>query len=351
MQASISRRRLLSATASGLALTFFPVPVLAQGIGAAEAFGAAMAVVGAINDAQDAKALRKALQRINQKLDILISGQQQILEEIAELRLFFSEEMFRQFRREKVFAINALKDRYDFTVRDGKLRNRTEAQQLGVDLQQATNELGQYDFGGFLTFSFGVSMTLIVYRLLGTKPGDLARLKSGFAAKLSVWLSGDNPFGVTKAMMLARNETVAAQARLDAFPRKIQLSSETGRNGNQVCEIRRYVMLTGDLTNPFTGMPATEFHSCREWERDSDRRPGCVRCLAGQVIDKTALTAEQTIEPDYSGIPATGRESGGVFPQVDEANRVRNVVIAALRHERDLVWIKGLMESLKARLA
>lgn len=343
---TITRRQLFRGLTATSLIALLPSRLRAEPITIGAAISAAMAVIGAIQEANSQAALRRNLANINAKLDTLILGQQEILNEIARLRLFISAELFTQFRQEAERTMFALKDRYDFLLVGGfNARTEPDFRLLSANVQDATNRLGFYDFGAFVTFMTGAAMSLVLRRIVPTTPDQFARLRSGFKAKLDEWLNAQNVRGVVKAIELARAEVAAAETDLANYPREFTLRRYSEIGSDDICEYEELLNLTGDLNQPFSASTTTRETRCR-------RRPGGIHDgprsgQFGAQVDIPAISGS----PDYSGIPSPAASNDSQYDQVNQANRIRNELIARMRRVRDLEFIKGLIERASASLA
>lgn len=347
MNSCLRRRTALSFLASAAVAALLPTKLRAEPITIGAAVSAAVTIAGAIQKAKNTSQLNAALSEISGKLDALIIGQRQIIDEIYRLRLFISDELFTRFRTGNEYELRSLKDRFDFLFA-GPFNSRTRAEfnRLASDIQDRTNTLGQYDFGAFVSFLTGVSMALAIRKRLGTPDAQMKVLNKSFRAKLEGWLDANNDRGVTVALMRATSEVAHARAAMDQFPKSIVIDRKRTGSRFRDCLRTTTLNLSGGSDSPFTSSTTVEEGGCIF--DDGPGHAGGGRGIANKfqadtvpLIEKNVLTSEAVV--DYQGIPSTGNE-GGAHPHVNDANRLRNDWIAKQRRERELAFIRANIE-------
>jgi hypothetical protein len=346
-RAKVTRRQLFHGAAATSLIALLPARLRAEPITVGAAVSAAMAIISALQESNTQAALRRNLANINAKLDTLILGQQEILNQIEALRLFISAELFTQFRLEAERTMFALKDRYDFLLVGGfNRRTEPDFRLLSANVQDATNRLGLYDFGAFVTFMTGVAMSLTLRKVIPTTRGQYAQLRAGFKAKLDDWLSPQSSRGVAKALEQARAEADAGATQLAAYPIEYRHRQRSSYSGDETCYYQDWLVVSGNLNTPFNGTIRSEQLRCRV-------HVGRERFLSGQLGVAEAIPVAETTPaaPDYSGIPAIAASNDSQYPEVNHANAIRNDAIARMRRVRDLEFVKRLVERASASLA
>ena len=346
---NISRRALIAAAVASGALTILPTKLLAQGweeaLGALEAAGG---VIEALNKLKDGKGSASELAAINAKLDALLAGQRQILQAIGDLRLFISEELFKQFRDAAEKTLLSLQNRYDF-VRAGGYRKskKREYAALADDIQDATNYLGQYDFSAFYTFVLGVAMSMNLRRTIRTPNNQMHALQAGFKQKVDAWLMPENDRGIVKGIEFANNDVEKDRALLNSYPKSQIIRTYPRRTNGANCEYATYLDISGSFETGFSGTTREVEGHCTPIMN----RPCTSHTCLANPIDK-ALPSKLVLGsgPDYTGIPPLLAKDESPYPQVREANRLRNVLIADMRRVRDLEFLRDQMQRVSTTL-
>lgn len=331
---AISRRQALIGSACVLhAILAAPVRAF-EPITVGAILSAIASAASAISGARTEKDVRDRLRLINSKLDLVIANQRYMIAKIEELKLYIDEALWNHFRTNAEFDLAALHDRYRFLV-SGDLSRRTRPQfeDLATDIENITNKLGRYDFSAYSTYMTGVTVSLTLRQLLTISADQLNTLKTLYREKLDDWLDINNPLSVAKAINLQKNKITEMKNGIDNFPREINEIFWEGPNdsgGNSVCQYRRYLSISGDMTNGFSGELKVDKMEC--WTP----RAGCKEECPAYDYNPHTFAVED--EPDYSGIPDK-KNLDSPYVSVNEINLLRNMWIDASRHERNLIFI------------
>lgn len=209
----------------------------------------------------------KLLKQMNKKIDLVIQKQNEILNELKSLKVFFKEEFRVQFLREVEIGMISIRSSLD-VVSDLIIVDRKEALERIKELELPTRtfcfnllERGSAAF----TISFAgavVHLTVLnLMRELGTKERVIRTLELGFLDKWEerflLWFDVDNPEGLLLPLRLLGEVRESLQGQIDAHPRNIGLGAiDTGTqvyHGRRTCEIHRdrTLVITGDIKSGF----------------------------------------------------------------------------------------------------
>ena len=328
---------------------------------AAAVVGIVTGIMGAKNDTQ----VRGLLNSISNKLDTVLANQVVILQEIAALRLFFTDALLASWREAYGRSINAQHDRLKVYIADYLAEKHLpkdledDFRTLSSDCLQSTTEIGQLDVGAFPFFGTGVATVLTCERVLKANAARIAELKATFRKYLDHWLDPANPRSIVGCMAKLEREAAAIKADLEQRGRTHLLSESQRHNsdGDVWCteRVRVWLTVSGDLQSGFGGSVRTEIDNkkCKPVRPDRPCR-ACIELVGSEGID--ALMARRSPKGFWttgltdSDIPVVPGFTPSGYEIVDQFNRGRVAyfeLLAALVRQQ---IVKQQMEALRNQL-
>lgn len=305
-----------------------------------DGLGFAMSVIGAIAQSDANRKILRRLNQINQKLDIVLLQQQEILREIRDLRLYISKALFDQFQTETEITIRAILDRYPvYASSNFQSTPFEELNSLANSLQDQANIAGQCDFSAFQTFMLAASSSLAIRAVTGMPKEQRRHMADKFTERLLAWCSSENPRSVVRAQEECRNKVTSLRNELEIFPKEIQVSSPVWRpmDRGQECIFFNVQEIIGSFENGFQLGAVVERQGICQEQRHRD--PGDGGGPGGNAPPLTFTSAG----PDYGGIPTSQVERTGNL-SIDSKNNLRKSVIEEMRRERDLAYLKTAIQ-------
>lgn len=239
--------------------------------GAAAAIEVAEAAYKMWKGLQEERRQRRTVQmikEINIKLDIVIRKQDEILAELKAMRVYFRDELRRQFLSE--VEIGMMSHRSALAVIVSLIDvDRGAAFERVRELEHPTRtfsfNLLQRGSAAF-TASFSAAVlhlsVLSLLRELGARVRVIDSLELAFLdeweSHFLKWFHPDTADGLAYPLRLLRQEREGLQSEIENFPRRIAYgSTNTGRyhtSGRKHCQIHRQrtLVITGDLSSGFS---------------------------------------------------------------------------------------------------
>ena len=353
----IARRRFLSGLMATSAITtFVPFARAIDPISVIQAGAAIVGIVSEISGMLNAGSRDRVLGEINDKLDVVIRNQVQLIEEIRSLRLYIDEALYAAFRQKTIVELNAHKDRFDILLAEPPT-NRTRDDYLALlrDVEQTAFELGQYDIGAVLAFGSGVGMALSLHQILNLGLPRFRLLRAKFKGVYDRWLDPENPKSITRLVAATQSDVEGRRRALDAMPRTYVLGDQWRSTGGRTsCRFITRLEVLGDFSSGYSGRVSEEKAQCY-----TDEPRPCPRCIFKEIEETDSLLGAKmnalgirgsslkfsTIEQPVPVFQPSG------YGKVDEFNRERIGIVEQMNRLARQQILKEQMEKIRDYLA
>lgn len=209
----------------------------------------------------------KLLKQIGAKLDVVIRKQDEVLTELRSLKVFFQDELRRQFLNEVQFGMAAHRDSFEVVASLVGVDNNaalSRVKELELPTRNFSFNLLQRGVAAFTVALPAAVLHLAVLNLqreLHVKEQVIKTLELAFLAQWEEqflrWFQPDHREGLLFPLRLLREAREALQQQIEAYARLVPLGSfDTGREHHserKSCQIHRQrtLVVTGDLKSGF----------------------------------------------------------------------------------------------------
>jgi len=359
-----SRRFFLSSGCVGaVALAF---PRLGQAIEPITCLQAAAAVVGIVSGiagmGSDAS-LKKSINEILGKLDVVIANQLAIIEDLRSLRIYIDEALLRSWRDAYSRAITSHKEILDVCFADLVAnkwvltpRLRSDFQDLSLDCSQATLSIGQMEIWAYPSFATGVAVVLLCERALGAKSERVKELKAKFLKPVETWLDPALPKSLPASIAALNGEIAARLAALNGRARSYVLRDQRVNevtDGDTYCTSRVIDTLTvnGSFESGFSGAISTSVSEkrCRV-VRDPCPRHCIVTADAGVADVEHRASRRMSLQGAALTVVVPGFTPSGIAI-VDEFNTERVAIYKLMASSARQVALQDEMVKMRGVLS
>ncbi len=358
------RRSLLMMPVAAAAMCAFPYRANAIGpLAALQGLASVVSIVSGIAGMASNANVEKQLGEINSKLDAVMANQEQILQELRSLKVFFQEALYAQWRdvvtTQIVVQHSRVSARLDRPLRDV----RDDLRAIVQDIENPAFTLGaKFDVAAFPSYASAIALLMLVLRKLQSSKDLINSLRREFHKTLvSRWMNASHPGSIYALVKAAEEDIQARIAALNGRPRRHHLSTRNVRRGRWCFkEVQTWLNVDGSLESGFTAK-VEEVHG----EEECVEPPGCRNprtCPTLVLEDEGTAQIGATIQgllrgggpgmkPSAITLPTIPDYSDSGYAVVNEFNQAR---IAIFRRRYELatyVVMQSEMEKFRDRLA
>ena len=350
---SLPRRQFMFSAVALAAALALPRTARAEPMTALAAAAAIATIVGTIAGIASGIDTSKKLAEINARLDSIIATQEAILGELRNMRAYFDEALFANW---KTINENTIQVQfYRFAARvDNPLTPGVsdELTQIIRDLENPAFSLAtHFGLAAYVSFASALSLELLVYRKLRKPRQEIVNLARAYASVLRLkWLNKKDPTSIYALITATTAEISRRIVELNRRSRKFYAGSRQERDGDYCWTPHAiYVNIVGTFENGFTAQNTDEAGQ-KSCYRDPCHNPRvCLKApsleeLDAQQFATAGRAADALVLPEVPPFVASGNSFLDSF--LEERTNI-------LVRRRDLVayeFLREAMENMTTRL-
>lgn len=338
-----------------------------------QAAAAVVGIVAGLSGMASDASLKKGINKILARLDVVIANQELILEELRGLKIYIDEALHRSWREAYARNIASYNDSLDVYFADLDANNwvlnkrlREDFEDLSKDCANTTFSIGQMDVWAYPSFATGVIVVLLADRVLRTSPQRVAETKQKFVKYIDQWLSPNSAKSLPAIIAQTSAEITDRTNRLNSRVKTYILSDrrvDAGGDGDVYCTERVAEQLTvsGSLEAGYSGAVRTirEDRRCRVI-RDPCRNPRfCVTSvdenfagIEGRIARRIeGSVSVYSLADEPIAVPVVPGFSPSGYAIVDEFNRERVSIFELMAVNARQKQLQQEMEKMRRALS
>ncbi|MFZ1318004.1 MAG: hypothetical protein WAQ56_01610 [Candidatus Nitrotoga sp.] len=318
-------------------------------ISALAAAAAIATIVGAVVGVVSGIDTSKKLGEINARLDAIIATQEQILDELRNMRFYFDAKLLGQWQdiNENTIKVQFLRfaGRVDSPLTSGLTDELT---QILRDLENPAFSLAtKFGVAAYVSFASALSLELLIYRKLLKPRIEIQNISGAYAKALRIgWLNKNDPASIYNLIDDTAREIPRRIAELNARARTYEVGHRTDYDGGTECTVNVTVFtnITGTFDSGFTAKPSEAGGS-----KKCGSAPGCHNprtCLQANAVDELLgkATSQITTEEPTFNLPDVPPFIPSGNGYLDSFLRERTDIFA---RKRDLVAYEFLRDAME----
>lgn len=338
-----------------------------------QAAAAVVGIVAGLSGMASDASLKKGINKILARLDVVIANQELLLEELRALKIYIDEALRRSWREAYARNIASYNDSLDVYFADLDAnkwvlnkRLREDFEDLSKDCANTTFSIGQMDVWAYPSFATGVVVVLLADRVLRTSPQRVAETNQKFVKYIDQWLNPNSNKSLPAIIAQTSAEIADRANKLNSKVKTYVLSErrvDAGGDGDFYCTERVAEQLTvsGSLEAGYSGTVTTirDDKRCRVIP-DPCRNPR--RCITS--VDENVAGIEGRIARRKEGsisvyvladepiaVPVVPGFSPSGYAIVDEFNRERVSIFELMATNARQKQLQQEMEKMKRALS